>query len=195
MKDLFIEETVEIVDYTSAKRKYNIFNILSILSYVASVLCAMFLTFIPIGGVDFYVFGILPIVVFIIGGVLLGKSRDTFYVEYDYRFINGEVNISRVINSKKRRKGFEFRCVVLEKFGVYNSESFKKYENMPNVYKSIMTGNIYPAKKKDFYYVVYTDKDKKRLIIMECTTQFVKCMMSYCNKFIFDEELKSLWYI
>lgn len=192
MRDIFYEETVEIVKRDSAKRKYNIFNFLSVLSYVACVLCLIILTFIPLGGISFFLIGVLPFIIFFIGGILLGFARDSFYVEYDYRFLSGEVIISRVIKAKKRKKGFSFRCVDLERFGVYNSETYKKYQAMPNVYKSIMTSNIYPEKNKDFYYVVYNDKDKKRLIIIECTKQFVKYMMSFCNKFIFDEELKNL---
>ncbi len=192
MRDIFYEETVEIVKRDSAKRKYNLFNFLSVLSYVACVLCLIILTFIPLGGISFYLFGVLPVVIFFVGGVLLGVARDSFYVEYDYRFLSGEVIISRVINAKKRKKGVSFRCVDLERFGVYNSETYKKYQVMTNIYKSIMTSNVYPEKNKDFYYVVYNDKDKKRLIVIECTKQFVVYMMSFCNKFVFDEELKKL---
>ncbi len=192
MRDIFYEETVEIVKRDSAKRKYNIFNFLSVLSYVVCVLCLIILTFIPLGGISFFLFGVLPIIVFFAGGIFLGIARDTFYVEYDYRFLSGEVIISRVINAKKRKKGFSFRCVDLERFGIYNSETYKKYQAMPNIYKSIMTSNIYPEKNKEFYYVVYTDKDKKRLLVIECTKQFAKYMASFCNKFVFDEELKKL---
>lgn len=196
MRDVFHEETVEIVDRDKAKRKYNLFNILSIFSYFCSVIYAMIVivTF-PAGGLLFWLFGILPILIFIFSGILLGKVRDSFYVEYDYRFLSGEVIISKVINANKRKKGFKFRCIDLERFGVYNSEMYKKYDKMPNIVKSIMTSNIYPEVNKNFFYVVYTDKDKKRLLIMECTNRFVAYMMSFCNKFIFDEELKKLWFI
>ena len=192
MRDVFHEETVEIVDRAKAKRKYDLFNILNKISYFCAVIWAIIATFFPIGDLFFWIFGILPIVIFIVGGVMLGKARDSFYVEYDYRFLSGEVVISKVINAKKRQKGFKFRCIDLERFGVYNSETYKKYEKMPNVIKSNMTSNVYPEKNKNFFFVVFTDKDKKRLLIMECTNKLISYMMSYCNKFVFDEELKNL---
>ncbi len=191
MREILLEETVEIVNRDSANRKYNLFNFLSILSYVGCVLWFLFFTFSSLDPrrIDFYLFGLLPNFIFLLGGILLGVARDYFYVEYDYRFLSGEVNISKVIKAKKRRKGIEFKCIELEKFGVYGSKAYKKYEALPDIKKCVMTSNLTPSDKKDFYFAVFTKNDRKYLVIMECSRQFVSCITSYSNKFILDEEL------
>ncbi len=191
MRDILFEETVEIVDRQSATKKYNLFNFLSIFAYVWCLLWFLFFTFsLDPGAIDFYLFGILPNVIFLVGGILLGKTRDAQYVEFDYRFLTGEVNISKVIKAKKRKNGVEFRCVELEKLGFYNSENYKKYESFPDVKKLVMTSNVLPSDNKDFYYAVFSRNQEKYLVVMECSKQFISLMISCCNISVLDEGLK-----
>ena len=194
MRDILLEESIEIVERKSANTKYNIFNVFMGLLYATTIF--WFYNFVintfEFLTIPFFLLGVLPTVVFLVGAILMGKARDSFYVEYDYRFLNGEVNISKVIKAKKRKKGIEFKCSELEKFGLYGSEDYKKYEHFPNVKKLIMTSNTMPKDKNGFFYVVFKRNEEKYLVIMECSRKFVMLMASYTNKSIIDGELKNI---
>ena len=197
MRDIFLEETVEIVDRNSANRKHIIFNILTIILYATTIIWFYNITLnmFSLFSIPFFLIGVLPNVIFLIGAILMGKARDTFYVEYDYRFINGDVNISKVIKGKKRKKGIEFKCSELERIGLYGSADFNKYEHFPYVKKMIMTSNSMPQNKNGFFYVVFKRNEDKYLVIMECSRTFINLIMSHSNKSIVDGELKNIWFI
>ncbi len=194
MREILLEETVEIINLDSANKKYGLFNVLSIFAYVCCLLWFLLVTFsmFELFSLAFLLFGLLPNILLLLGGIFLGMARDSFYVEYDYRFLTGDVNISKVIKGKKRKKGISFRCIDLDKLGVYGTDSYSKIEVMPDVKKYIMTSNNVPSKNKDFYYAVLTRNQEKYLVIMECSKRFISLVISACNKTILDEELKKI---
>ncbi len=196
MRDIFLEETVEIVDRKSAKRKYNLFNFFTIILYATTIIWFynFTLNIFDLFSIPFFLLGVLPNAIFLIGAILMGKARDSFYVEYDYRFINGELNISKVIKAKKRKKGIEFKCSELEKIGLYGSNDYNRYEHFPNVKKMIMTSNTMPQNKNGFFFVVFKRNEDKYLVIMECSRTFINLVMSHSSKSIIDGELKNIWF-
>ena len=110
MRDIFLEETVGIVNRKSANIKYIIFNVLTILLYATTIIWFYNFTLntFELFSIPFFLLGVLPNAIFLIGAILMGKARDSLFVEYDYRFINGDINISRVIKAKKRKKACYF---------------------------------------------------------------------------------------
>lgn len=196
MRDIFLEETVNIVDHKSANTKYIIFNVLTILLYATTIIWFYNITLnmFSLFSIPFFLLGVLPNAIFLIGAILMGKARDSFFVEYDYRFINGDVNISKVIKAKKRKNGISFKCSELEKLGLYGSEDYNKYEHFPNVKKMIMTSNTMPQNKNGFFYAVFKRNEDKYLVIMECSRNFINLIASHSNKSIIDGELKNIWF-
>ena len=191
MQELFYEESARIQDEKSASIKYNIFKTLSIISYV--LMCVWIVLAINayiLTGVWYIdlIFIAIPLVMFLFTGILLGKVKNKFYIDYDYTFVTGSIRISTVIKNIKRKFLFSFETSDIEKLGKYGSELFSKYEQMPGVKKKILTSNNSPEEGKSFYYVVANVNSDKHLLILECTDMFIVNIIKFSNKTILDEE-------
>lgn len=191
MKEFFYEESAVIQDEKSAKIKYYTFKIMSILSYVIMSLWIILVIY----GYEFssniildIVIVLIPFAMFLTSGILLGKFKNRFYIDYDYTLVTGSLRFSKVIKNYKRKFLISFEASQIEKLGEYGSSICDKYLSMPNVTKLILTSNTTPSEEKNFYYlVVNTDGDKK-LLVLECTEKFIAYTMQFANKLILDEE-------
>lgn len=68
-------------------------------------------------------------------GWYLWKKRDEAYLEYEYCFVAGQIDIDLVINNKRRRKLITFETASLDVFGKVSSPNFNRYYLMPGVKK------------------------------------------------------------
>ena len=190
MQEIFYEECADIQNKGSAKTKYVIFNILSILSFVLLGVWVLFL----IVGYKFssiiidLIFILLPSISFLVCGIVLGKIKNKFYVDYDYTFITGSVRFSKVIMNTSWQPIIEFETKDIEKLGYYNSTSYNKYLNYPDIIKETLTSNVEPSYDKDFYYLVVNKDSNKFLFILECTKTFIINILKFSNKTILDED-------
>ena len=197
MLDIFYEETTTIQNEKGASIKFGIFNFLSAISYVLAVVWAFLVFF----GVEFgkgnllvnILFSIIPILLFIFSGIMLGKVRNKFYVEYDYTFISGEVRVSKVIKQKKRVNVLTFETKHIEKIGKYGSKTYERYVNMPETTQTIFTSNNTACEGKDLFYIVLNTSNGKNLMIFECTEIFIAHVLKFSNKTVLEEDYK--WYI
>ena len=86
MQELFYEETATIVNEEKAARKYNIFKIITRVCYTISIFYAIIelLFFVPdLNNIILRTVGtFIPVVIFLVAGILFGKYRNTLYVEY-----------------------------------------------------------------------------------------------------------------
>ena len=127
MIDRVYEETILNNDKQSARAKYRLFQSLSIFLYVVSILwIVVSIATVPIG-LSFLFIAILPFAFILAWAIIFGNIRDKYMVDYDYQFLSGDVNVTKVINEKKRQKGISFKCLELEKVGIYDSKSYKRY--------------------------------------------------------------------
>lgn len=193
MREIFYEESAEIQNKKSASTKYNIFKVLSIVSYVLFVLwCVIVLTIYPLSGnvlVD--IIGIiLPMLAFLPSGIILGRIKNKFYVEYDYTFVSGSIRFSKIIKNTKRKLIIKFDVSSIEKLGKYGSQTFNKYEAMPGINKLILTSNYEATSGKDFYYLVINYAGAKKLLILECTEIFMVNILKFASKNIIEEDFK-----
>ncbi len=190
MNEVFYEETALLKNPKSAKRKYNFINVLSLISY-SIIFFWIFIYLVSFGHVsvifDIIVF-IIPAGVFVLVGILLGKFKNRFYQEYDYTFISGTVRIARVIKCIKRKFLLEFNCYDIEKIGVFGSETYFKYENMPGTKTQVFTSNDTPEKDKDFYYIVVNVNAEKNILIFECTKTFIINVLKFSKKTVLEKE-------
>ena len=190
MIDRVYEETILNNDKQSARAKYRLFQSLSIFLYVVSILwIVVSIATVPIG-LSFLFIAILPFAFILAWAIIFGNIRDKYMVDYDYQFLSGDVNVTKVINEKKRQKGISFKCLELEKVGIYDSKSYKRYINTPSAKLIYLNANKTPSKDNDFYYVVFTRKETKNVVVLECSKRFVSCIMAFSNKNVIDEELK-----
>ena len=195
MIDRVYEETILNNEKQSSKVKYKLFQNLSILFYVVSVLWVIVgISIVPIG-LSFIFLVVLPFAFILAWAIIFSKLRDKYMIDYDYQFLSGDVYVTKVINEKKRVKGVSFKCLELEKVGMYDSEGYKRSINNPSSKIIYMNANNSPSEGNDFYYVVYTRKENKNVVVLECSNRFISCITSFCNKNVIEEELKKQWFI
>lgn len=194
MQEVFYEESARIQNEKSATRKYNIIKTFSILSYIVCGIW-LFLSFNFYGLTTVWfidlLFILIPFVMFLSSGIILGKLKNKFYIEYDYTFVTGELRISKVIKNIKRKFLLKFDVKSIEKLGFYGNETYTKYEKMPGVNKLILTSNVSPSDGKDFYYIVVHVQDGKKLLIIECTENLLVNIIKFSNKSVLDEQFSA----
>ena len=199
MRELFYEESAKIRNEKSALRKYYIFKTLSIISYVLMGVW-IFIIFI---GFDFRVFNesamaiiisvlyyLLPFALFLSSGIILGRFKNRFYVDYDYTFVSGSVRISQVIKNYKRKSVLIFDTGAIEQIGKFGSETYEKYASTPGIKRLILTSNTEPEEGKEFYYMVVTTEGSKKLLILECSETFLVNILKFANKSIVAKDFK-----
>lgn len=196
MVEYVYDETIVDNNREINKKKYDLYNALGIVLVLITALWSGYvITFIPTISLAFLFFGIIPIAICVFIIFFLFRKRDTYLVDYDYQFATGDVNISKVINYKKRKQGVSFKCIELDAIGLYDSERFNKFKCTPSIKTLYMTSNDSPCDGNDFYYVSYSRKEEKYLVVLECSKRFISCLVNYSNKSIVDEDLKRLWFI
>lgn len=191
MQEVFYEESANIQDEQTAARRYNLIKIFSILSYaVFGFWLFLSFNFYGLTGVWFFdlLFIAIPAVMFLSSGIILGKFKNKFYVEYDYTFVSGDLRFSKVIKNVKRRFLFSFDAKTIEKLGFYGSVTYEKYEKMPGIVKHVLSSNIQAADNKDFYYIVANTTNGKILLVLECTENLIVNIVKFANKGIFDDQ-------
>ena len=77
----------------------------------------------------------------------------------------------------------------IEKIGKYGSELFEKYSRMPDVKTVILTSNVSPAEKKEFYYMVVNKDGEKKMYVLECTELFIVNVLKFAKRTVVDEAL------
>ena len=191
MQDVFYEETATLQDAVKLSKKFNLYRILSKACYIIFTLYAVFafLFFVPNSRnvLISVIFTILPAILILAMAIIFGKYKNSIYVEYDYTFISGSIRIAKVIKDIKRRTVIKFDTYNIEKIGYYNSLTYKKYECFAGINKQILTKNLTPLDNKNFYYVVVNVNGQKNLLIIECTQQFIVCILRFSKKSILEE--------
>lgn len=192
MQDVFYEETARTQGAGSASRKYYFAKVFMVISYVLAVIWGIlsFTFFIDLNNLLWsLVFSLIPLALFIVSGVLLGKFKDKFYVDYDYTFITGSIRFSKVIKNYKRKHLISFETSDIEKIGLYGSESYERYTLMPDVKCKILTSNSEPDDGKDFYYIVANTAGDKQMFVLECSETFIANVLKFSNRTVLDQEL------
>lgn len=193
MQETFYEESSNQRDVGSGKTKYYIFKVLSIISYIFVGLWAlMFFIFFEFKGNILLnlVIALIPFAMFLASGILLGRFKDRFYVDYDYTFITGTIRFSKVIKNIKRKHIVSFETSDIEKIGKYGSETFNRYSLMPGIKSVVLTSNSIADENKEFYYIVANVNGEKKIYILECTETFIVNVLKFSKRSVLDEALK-----
>ena len=194
MKEVFYEESASLLNFKSEAIKFNVLKIISILSYVLLGAWLLIMMHFPLGEGSQIIISIIlilvPSVLFVVTGIIFGKIKNRFCVEYDYTFVSGSIRFSKVIKNNKRKFIVKFECSDIEKIGKIGSETFEKYYSMPGVSKCILTGNSTAMEGKDFYYIVVNVEGDKRIYIVECTETLLINILKFTSKRILEEDFK-----
>lgn len=110
--------------------------------------------FIGIGALGFFFFlansqfiGEIVFLLFIVAMVIVKRYR---YLDFEYNFTNGEVDIDKIIGRAKRKRIVTFDVKEVEIFALSNSEHMVNYEKN----KSVKEYNLYPSTTTDKVYSV-----------------------------------------
>ncbi len=192
MQEVFYEESATIINAKSEKNKYNLLKTISIISYVilGVWLFLVFMFYEFSNAVADIIFILIPTALFFATGLLFGKFKNKYCVEYDYTFVSGSIRFSKVIKNRKRKFIVEFDCADVETIGRVGSDTFEKYFDSPNIIKSVLTSNDQAGEGKDFYYIVANTGDGKNLYILECTQTLLANILKFSKRTVLEGDFK-----
>lgn len=191
MQETYYEETTTLRNYKAEKTKHIIISVLSIISFVCAAIFAMLIYFNfdwRFGNLLLNIVILLSVLaIFIAGGILLGVLKNKFCVEYDYIFINGTINIDKVIKGAKRKAQIEFSTSNILKIGKFCSDEYYKITSDNLIGVKIYTSNDEPIENKDFYYILISRGNEKTICVVECTKQFIINLVKFSNKTVVEK--------
>lgn len=183
--DVFYEESALAQNAKKGSIFCVIIQILSIGCYVWGALVALFsIMLLPINTL------LLPLLFAascIGSGVLFGMLKKRFNVSYDYCFVSGELRISRVFNTTKRRLLTRFGAENIIQIGDIDCPSFERFKADPNVKTIICTSNDEAAENKFFMYI-YAEDNGKKLYVLECREELLMNIMKFAKRTVLDRD-------
>ncbi|MFL0268513.1 DUF6106 family protein [Candidatus Clostridium radicumherbarum] len=102
-----------------------------------------------------------------------GKKK--LYVEYEYAFTNGEIDIDKIVEMKKRKRVMNFQIKEVELLAPENSYYVKDFLNVPNDIVS-----CYPkTTDKDIYVAMITGGNKRVKLRFTPDEEFLSLCFKY----------------
>lgn len=183
----------------AVRRKQGMFTALYYLCWILVVLFAMIAAFSlwgimgvspETGGMMFSWQNLLLTVVFGGAAFLLWRGSDNCRVEYDYTFTNGNLDVSRVLNNKRRKYLTALEMKNVLRCGPAAGPAFKKTLNE----QGIKRHNWFVNRDAYLYYFYFQKKGLKHVIIVELSQEMVSMIRSknYLPRGVwYDEDGKS----
>jgi len=113
------------------------------------------------------------------GGVafLLWRASDFCQVEYDYTFTNGTLDVSRVLNNRRRKYLTALDTKTVVRCGPAQGPVFMKTLNEKDVKKH----NWFVNRDAKLYFFFFEKNGVKHIIVLELTDEMVELMRSKSN--------------
>ena len=126
------------------------------------------------GGMVFVWQNLVAALVFGGAAYLLWRGSDNCRVEYDYTFTNGNLDVSRVLNNKRRKylTALEMKNVI--RCGPAAGPAFMKTLNEPGIKRH----NWFLNREAHLYYFYFQKKGVKHVIILELNQEMVDMIRS-----------------
>ena len=174
MKDHFLEEVV-------IKHKNMINRLLYMMSWLIIVLSGISAVF-GFSGISRSLsagtFDTASLIMFLVSGGVCAYTyffHDKLLTEYEYTFTNGALDFAEVYNNKKRKSLGSLNVRNVECFGKVNSDSFRRYVNMPGVKRM----NWFLNREAELYFFYFTKNQDKKMIILEPSEEMVAYIKEY----------------
>lgn len=152
-----------IINESSAKTqtKYFLFGGLSVFCF-----CLTFFSLVGLSGGSQVVWEMLLITVPSIAlGVFFWRKKDEAYLEYEYAYTCGDLEVAKIINSKRRKTLCRFSCSDIETIGKISASNYSRYASMPGAKKLYATFS--KKGNENVYFVFYTGKKGKVVLHFE----------------------------
>lgn len=101
---------------------------------------------------------------------LLWRASDYCRVEYDYTFTNGVLDVSRVLNNRRRSYLTSLDMKDVIRCGPAAGPAFKKTLNEPNIKRH----NWFVNREAKLYYFYFQKKGVRHVIVLELTDEMVR---------------------
>lgn len=173
----------DFLEQTAVRQKKGMFSLLYILAWVAMIVCAAFAVFAlsSVVGIDYETGGaifriqFLPMVA-IFGGLafFLFRSKDECRVEYDYSFTNGILDISKVMNERRRRYLCSVETKEIISCGPAAGPAFQKALREPNV----KTHNWFCNREAQLTFFYFVKKGVKHVMVLELNEEMIAVIRS-----------------
>ena len=167
--DHFLEEVV-------TKQRNTVNRIIYYFSWVLMIVAAVFAS-LTLGTLtmSFNWMSVITIVISAGIAVYIWFFHDKLLTEYEYTFTNGSLDFAEVYNNKKRKSLGSLNVRNVEAFGKVDSESFRRYINMPGIKKM----NWFLNREAEPYYFYFTKESDRKMIIMEPSEEMVGYIRQY----------------
>lgn len=144
-----------------SQTKYFIFGGFSVFFF-----CIAFFSLMGFSGGGNIVWEMLIVTVLCIAlGVFFWRKKDEAYLEYEYAYTCGDLEIAKIINSKRRKTLCKFACSDIETIGKITASNYNRYASMPGAKKLYATFS--KKGNENVYFVFYTGKKGKVVLHFE----------------------------
>lgn len=204
--DIFYEESAINQKAKSREKVCLVLNIFSKVFYVLAVLCLMIgIVNIPVcspeslEGVDMeaYAFTKFLFITCIFFAVLFGFSgfylsyiRRIINVSYDYAFVSGELRISKVFNTTRRKLVARIDCNDMIQIGNVDSASYDRCRLSPDTREVVCTPNKEAAEGKSFVYILAAHNGKT-LFVLECRDLLLVNIFKFAKRSVLASDYTS----
>lgn len=154
-----------------AQTKYFLFGGLSITCFCGAFFGLMWFT-----GSETFAWQILLFVIAMLAlGVFLWMKKDEAYLEYEYAYTCGDLEIAKIINSKRRKTLCKFTCSDIQAFGKTTASNYSRYKSMPDAKKLYATFvNLKKESSDKVYFAFYIGKKGKVVLHFEPDEEMLK---------------------
>ena len=189
----------DFLEIVAVRRRQGAFTLLYYLCWALLIAFALIAAFMlanvvgmnpETGGMVFSWMNLALTVLFGGAAFLLWRVSDNCRVEYDYTFTNGNLDVSRVLNNKRRKylTALEMKDVI--RCGPCTGPAFQKTLNEPGAKKH----NWFVNRDAKLYYFYFQRKGMKHVIVLELSDEMVAMIRSknYLQRGVwYDEDGKS----
>ena len=124
------------------------------------------------------------IIAVISGGItfLLWRRADYCRMEYDYTFTNGTLDVSQVLNNKRRRYLTALDMKDVERCGPAEGQAFAKTLNEQGLKKH----NWFLNRDGNLFYFFYQKNNEKHMIVIEPTDEMIEMIKLYLPRGVYQ---------
>ena len=167
--DHFMEEVVVKHNRGFQTVMYYLSNIVMVLAAIMGLMGVQFLF------VQFSVFALVEVLIWIGIAVGLFLYRDRLRTEYEYTFTNGSLDFAMVFNNRKRKPLGSLNVAKVDAFGKVESGSFHRHSNTPGI-KHL---RWFLNREAELYYFVFSKNGQKSLLVFEPSEEMVGYIKHY----------------
>lgn len=132
--------------------------------------------------------GLVMMPILLIGAVILGVV-DYIYiprlnVEFEYLYVNGELDIDRIFSKSRRKRAASYELSSMEIMAPWNSHRLDSYKNNRSIRKADFSSGISGEGHKPYGFVI-SNKNQLEMVIFEPNEVMLKDIRSKMPRKVF----------